>query len=60
MGEIQQDVFARIIMTEGKVKLFETKDSGCELIAFLTAFSVYIYEFIFLFRSGLTDAFNVL
>ena len=56
---MQQELFARI-MTEDKVKRLKTKDSGCELAAFLTAFFVYIYEFIFLFRSGLTDAFNVL
>lgn len=47
-------------MTEDKIKLFDTKNSGIELIAFLTAFFVYIYEFIFLFRSGLTDAVNAL
>ena len=50
----------QIIMTEDKIKFFETKDSGSELITFLTAFFVYIYEFIFLFRSGLTDAVDAL
>lgn len=59
-GTITTGEGTRIIMSEDKVKLFGTKDSVCELTAFLTAFLVYIYEFIFLFRSGLTDAANVL